>query len=212
MLQNLTIDSPGCCTQETLDRKVAEKLGADSSMCLTEDCAPKTDRVYLKGEIERTARGAGYAMSEKVNWDRFEPFHHCPANFSWKGLTFVKKDLREQLTGHKKGQCSKAKTVNYLDDGFSPPKLRKRTWCIEKYYSKVCPAGKVLYSAFRGHSLKDAILCPSGYKSNLPGDRFDSKCNCGDGEKVQDSLDRWTHGTGEVRGGKWRPFEWIPQP
>lgn len=186
-----------------------EKLGADSPMCLTEDCAPNTDRVYLKGKIERTAASAGYAMSEKVDWDTFEPFHKCPANFSWKGLTFVKKDLREQLTGHEYGECSKAKTVNYLDDSTVPAQFRKRTWCIEKSYSKVCPAGKVLYSAFRGHTLKDAVLCPSGYKSNLPGDRFDSNCTCGDVAKVQDSLYHWSHGAGEVQGGKWKPLEWI---
>lgn len=198
-----------CCTQETLDRKVKFKVGADSPMCLTKDCAPNTDRVYLKGEIERTREWIGYSDSKRVNWDRFEPFHKCPANFSWKGLTFVKRDLGEQLAGHRHGECSESKTVDYFDSSIYEPEWRERTWCIEKYYFKVCPAGKVLYSAFRGHTLKDAVLCPSGYKSNLPGDRFDSKCNCGDVEKVEDSFDRWSHGTGEVKGGKWEPFEWL---
>ena len=169
-------------------------LANHTDLCIGHKCGPKGIdwRVNAKKFKQVTeyhprseTRSPTFVVDWYAVWPRFDPFSECPEVLKQKGNTFAKKRLAEQM----KEKCSdwrKLKVDFYR--GREQFALEKQIYCSQKTYDPVCGAGEVAYRAFNGQRLEGALHCPAGYKSNIPNDRFDSKCNC-DSEDYRNSED-----------------------
>ena len=156
----------------------------NTDICIKHECGPETNgwRVEAKFKPAKWKRELHnldvreWIYDWKTVWPNYDPFSMCPEVLKQKqGNTFAKKQGNEQA----KENCTgfKQLELNWEENPHHDKKYEK-TYCSQKTYEPACGAGQVAYRAFNGRRLDGALHCPAGYKSNIPNDRFDSKCNC----------------------------------
>lgn len=179
-----------CCTEETLKKDLANDANKN---CKKHKCGPKINywpvnalRLVPKksDQYEDDPDHPGWPPRElifeyKPVWPNYDPFWECPLVLKQKdGTTFARKRVDEQAKEKCTGYKERIVESNNWSDELMARKARKK-FCFQKtYYEPACEIGNVEYRAFNGQRLDDALHCPAGYKSNIPNDRFDSKCNC----------------------------------
>jgi hypothetical protein len=180
-----------------LHRRSFEKDFANhTDLCIGHKCGPKgidwrVNAKEFKQLTEYRARSEVgtpfFVVDWRTVWPRFDPFSECPEVLKQKERnTFAKKHGLEQM----KQKCSDWQNlkVNFYRNK-EQHAWEEREYCNQKTYDPACGAGEVAYRAFNGQRLEGALHCPAGYKSNIPNDRFDSKCNCDSRDYSRNSED-----------------------
>jgi hypothetical protein len=192
---------PGCCTEEALKKDLANDANKN---CFEHKCGPKINywpvnalRLVPKKsfQYEDDPDHPGWPQRELIFeyepvWPNYDPFWECPLVLKQKdGTTFARKRVDEQAKEKCTGYKKKIVDSNRWSDELMALKTRRK-FCFQKtYYEPACETGNVEYRAFNGQRLEGALHCPAGYKSNIPNDRFDSKCNCDSRDYSRNSED-----------------------